>query len=212
MPDNLFDTDEVKGAPAPGSSPIRLAEVLTVGTDTGFASDLKIDPETGEVLEDLSAPKFGEIQALEIASYIGPRITGAQARLDAYKAEREAWEKKIGEIYGPKIRREESYLAYLKGIGNLWLKDFAKASLSSGKTRTLTLGLIKLSFRTIPRRVKVTDDPAAVAWAEEHYPGAVKTVKSVLISQIPPHLQDEAATTEGSGFTEFPEEEKFEVK
>lgn len=187
---------------------------IIVGEETGFLSELRIDPLTGEVLEDLDAPSPHTASALALADYIGPRKTAAEARLAAKVAERDAWISKINEIYGPQIKREESYIAWLKTSCAETFRQYAAANLS-GKTRSMTLGLLKLAFRSKPLMIKVADPAAALAWAKANCPDAVKTTESFLISKVPYSLLEYGiGETEGfeTAFYVEPASETFEVK
>jgi hypothetical protein len=184
---------------------------IIVGQETGFPSELRIDPATGEVIDDLGAPSIETASALALADYIGPRKTAAEARLAAKVTERDAWIAKINDIYGPQIKREESYIKRLKTEYVAVFRDYAAANLS-GKTRSLTLGLLKLAFRSVPGRVTAPDADAALAWARANCPEAVKVSESFLISKVPSDLLDSAIAAGESPFVAIPASESFEVK
>jgi hypothetical protein len=183
---------------------------IIVGEDTGFPSELRINPETGEVLEDLGAPSPDTASALALADYIGPRKTAAEARLAAKVAERDAWIAKIDDIYGPQIKREQGYIAWLKTSSLETFRQYAAANLS-GKTRSMTVGLLKLAFRSSARKIKVNDPAAALQWAIVNCPDAVKTTETVLISKIPAELLESGLVC-SEAFYEEPASETFEVK
>jgi hypothetical protein len=183
---------------------------IIVGQETGFPSELRIDPATGEVIDDLGAPSIETASALALADYIGPRKTAAEARLAAKVTERDAWIAKINDIYGPQIKREESYIKRLKTEYVAVFRDYAAANLS-GKTRSMTLGLLKLAFRSSSRKIKVNDPAAALQWAIVNCPDAVKTTETVLISKIPAELLESGLVC-SEAFYEEPASETFEVK
>ena len=213
--ETLFDDDEVTVTATMSRRLLDVvADVVRIGEEIGFPSDLKVDPETGEVLEDLSAPDPLTSSALVIADYLGPRLTGSQARLDALIAERKAWEKRIGEMFDARIKREQSYQAWLKSGFRNTLLAYYEANIKPSGPRTLTLGMIKLAKRRTQERVIALDTEAAIAWAKEACPAAVKTTETFLISKA-----DEGAIRAGivsgvlgSVFAEVPASDTFEVK
>ena len=64
------------------------------------------------------------------------------------------------------------------------LQVFAAQQLEGKKARTYKSPYGSLSFRTVAGSLKITDPEAALAWAEANAPEAVKTVKSVKVSEI----------------------------
>lgn len=166
--------------------------ILDVTGDGDTAMLLEIDPETGEIVRDRTAPTY-TASALAAADYLGPRLTHARAIHAALVAERDVWQKRIADRFDAEIAfaaRRVKWLEDGAGFG-LWdtLRLYAEEAVKGGKARTLKLGLLKLSFRKKPARVAVTDEERAAQFLKMFCPDAVRTKVSVLTSLIPADLK-----------------------
>ena len=87
------------------------------------------------------------------------------------------------------------------------IRCVAEGNLQRGsKTYRCVYGTV--SFRKKNPRIVVKDDEKAVAWAEEHVPGAVVTTKKVLVSKV----DIESLPADSDAFEVIPAEESMAIK
>lgn len=192
--------------------------------DTGTLTDITPDEGTVEITEEGRQAlqyDFGddvtpeEAEELAQFTYEFSDLPGQEATLTHKEAnrilsrmareEREIRlidEQEADELERVRLRAAELREAHKKRLGFLdgrysnLLKDFAAREIEGGKTRSVKLLSGRLGFRQNPSSMKIIDPAAALAWAKENLPNAVKVVESV---QVTP-LKSYAETT-----GEFPE-------
>ena len=148
------------------------------------------DPLTGEVfghvdIKEHDAPGAAQKEpfipdTMEKVKWVLRKIMAEDSAIAAAEMELQAISANIAAMKRVHEQKRNWQLAQF----TLPLQVFAAEQLKGQKTRTLLTPYGTLSFRTIPGSLKIVDAPAALEWAEENAPNAVKTVKSVKISEI----------------------------
>jgi phage host-nuclease inhibitor protein Gam len=90
------------------------------------------------------------------------------------------------------------------------LKRWAAGQVEGKQTKTVRLPTGSLSFRTIAAAWEVKDEAAALAWAKEHQPSAVKVTETVLKTEIYEHIAKTGEVPDGVVETEA--RESFNIK
>lgn len=94
--------------------------------------------------------------------------------------------------------------AIVKQAEYRWLPELeawaAENKPKAGKTHRFPVG--SCGFRSQPERLVVADEGAALAWAREHLPGAVKTTESLLVSVVQAHFKATGEMPPGTELTE----------
>jgi hypothetical protein len=166
-------------------------ETTTINID-GFL----VNPETGEILGHETAEQF-HVRDADSANWVMRKMLAEQAAMEAAKSNLEKL-----------VKQHESRLNWLQTRFSGELESFAREQLADQKTKTLTLPYGRLSFRTTPERVALTED--ALPWLEAYTPEAVKITKSPLVSKLTGEALESAVA---AGVAEVvPAGESFAVK
>jgi hypothetical protein len=158
-----------------------------------------IDPETGEVLGHIEKSGEFHVRDQESADWVLRKMLQAKTAIETVKANAEKL-----------IRRHQRELDWLNLRFESELEELASRELKSQKTKTLQLSYGALAFRRVAPQVQATED--AIGWLEQLAPDAVKTTKSVLVSQIPEDVVTAAIAEERPGIFIRPERESFSIK
>lgn len=160
-------------------------EITIVTTDD---EELCLVTEDGEVLGFADAPR-DDIDRRNILEWVGERITTSQARQAGTEAEKNFWLAKIGRQFDPKINKQKRIQARLEylytPVGQAYLDELRANNKSKTPINSVKIGLLTLSYSTTRASTTVEDDTLALKFCEKNCPEAVKTVKSILVSQIP---------------------------
>jgi hypothetical protein len=151
----------------------------------------------------------GTIASQEALEVVLERMADVESQLMALRAKHEA----IIENCGKLELRKESYLAYLKSVYSSPIKEYAKARLEGGKSKTLTTPYGQVSFRTVKGGLRVADKGLALATA--HKLGmveAIKVTEEFQISKLSDEQRDAIATTLPEGFEMVADKETMSIK
>lgn len=133
-------------------------------------------PVQGAIVTDadgteVSSPQPWRIESLGSAGWAAARLAELRARRMEYDEEVRRWREA-----GAKLVRAEAFFEDA-------LKEWAvRSRTATAKTFTLSHGTV--STRLSKARVVVVDEGAAIGWAEEACPDAVKVSKSFLVSKL----------------------------
>jgi hypothetical protein len=183
--------------------------LFAVGTD-----HLLVNGETGEVIGIPDAPPAVIEDTESILGWYGPRRRRIEAKRDGLTAERDALLKQIREHYDPLIKEQESALKWLALRYEGILRAYATGVVGQlEKAKSFKRHLVTLGFRTKTEHFEVKDEAAAIDWARENCPEAVKVKESFLVSQLTDEakilLRQDAAA---SGIEPIPAHEEFYVR
>lgn len=117
-----------------------------------------------ECIHDGQVTVSNEDQASEIARM----MNRADSELEDVKA-----------IAAAMVARAAARVKNLEFLFLTPLEVWTSAKLVGKKTRSLILPGGKLALRTVPESTKFVDKDATLAWAQEHYKAAVKTVEAL---------------------------------
>lgn len=143
---------------------------------------------SGEIVGFANAPR-ADLERRNILEWVGERITTAQARKAGIMAEKDVWQRKIDRQYNPSINKQSRIEARLKAlyepVGKAYLDELIANYKGKTPLRSAKVGLLMLQYGKTSARVDIVDEEAAIKTAEKEFPEAIKTVKSILKSQIP---------------------------
>lgn len=143
---------------------------------------------SGEIIGFANAPR-ADLERRNILEWVGERITTAQARKAGIMAEKDVWQRKIDRQYNPSINKQSRIEARLKAlyepVGKAYLDELIANYKGKTPLRSAKVGLLMLQYGKTSARVDIVDEEAAIKTAEKEFPEAIKTVKSILKSQIP---------------------------
>ena len=168
-----------------------------------------IDMETGEILALVDAVPLDE---LELIRFVGERRANALARLAGLRAERQNHLDRIAAQYDSRIRRAESLVELISSTYAPALEDYTRRRILGRKEKFVDTGLMRLGFRTSREGFEVEDEDAAIAWAKEYVPQAVKVTERVLVSELDDNYKDDARRGKFPGITWKAPAEVFYVK
>lgn len=163
-----------------------------------------LDGDTGEIL-GVAVSVILPFERDNLVEWALKKRAEALAECAGLEAQMNSLLSRIRESHESRInaaKRKAEYLenAYGSTIRN-WLEDNLQPGKKSAKHTWATVG-----YKTSRESCKVIDESAAVAYCEEHYPEAVKIVKSVLTSNIPadqkPKLPESAFEFHAAGETQ----------
>lgn len=140
------------------------------------AEIIKIDEEElivtnsdGEILAFLDAPSHDTIDREKLLEWVGEKMTAAKARQAGHEAEKQVWIDTINDRFDWKIRQEKqkvSGLTYMyTPFAQQYMDDIRKKSKKIIKT--LTVGLLKLTYRAVSASIDVVDEAKAIEWCEK---------------------------------------------
>jgi hypothetical protein len=90
------------------------------------------------------------------------------------------------------------------------LTDFTREQIEGKKERSVKLLFGSLGFRKRPDTLEVTDEAAAVVWAREHVPDAVKVTTSLLKTPVKEYVQGTGEVPPGCEYHKG--EDEFYIK
>ena len=174
-------------------------------------------PETGEY----AGPK---------SKWLAPEVTSEEEALAVMRAIADVKSKQVGvqARYNLLIKQQERELKRLQNR-EAWLLQnyqnqlgrYAENALprkpdGSLRLKTLTTPWGDIAIRQSKAKVSVAHEEAAIFWAQDHCPGAIKVKSSVLVSLIPEGFKqamlDEPSLATIHGFEVTPEETKYVIK
>lgn len=130
-----------------------------------------IDDEPGEApVLDLDRP-MGDAECDALASALLGRLAECQADVARYRAALAREVTRLQTRYGSLIAPLERQATMFEQA----IHELARRA-DFGKRRSRAVGNGVYGIRTVPERVEVTDAAAALAWAKDHVPTAVKAV------------------------------------
>ena len=143
------------------------------------------DEETGEYAGPASGWITGEESPEDLALLVMRKRMDIEADIQAEKAKMDAIIANMAKLIG----KHQARLDWLEHRYNAQLQDYAMSQLprkvdGTLKAKTWTCPYGSVSFRTVAEKVKVVDEEKTVEWLMEHYPDAVKTKHTVLISKL----------------------------
>jgi len=174
-------------------------------------------PETGEY----AGPK---------SRWLAPEVTSEEEALAVMRAITETKAKMVGiqAKYNLLIKQQERELKRLQNRENWLLQSyqnqlgrFAENNLprkadGTLRVKTMTTPWGDIAIRQSKAKVSVGHEEAAIFWAEDHCPGAIKVRSSVLVSLIPEEIKQEMIADPSKatihGFDVTPEETKYVIK
>lgn len=165
----------------------------TITTDDGYV----IDIDTGEVvghLEALELPASDEsgpavsfeVTDLHSAEWVLSKLLCAESVAAGLALRKAA----IVANIDAQIKEQARRVDWLHRRFDADLRAYAWSEVENAKTKSLVTAYGKLSFRQAPGGITVLNQEAAVQWAEQHCPDAVKVVRSVLVTPLRP-VQDQ---------------------
>ena len=191
------------------------------------------DIEWVEIEEDgvvhLYHPETGEYAGPK-SRWLSPEVTSEEEALAVMRAIADVKSKQVGvqARYNLLIKQQERELKRLQNR-EAWLMTtyqnqlgrYAEASLprkadGSLRVKTLTTPWGDIAIRQSKAKVSVGHEEAAIFWAQDHCPGAIKVKSSVLVSLIPDEAKqqmiDDPSLATIHGFEITPEETKYVIK
>jgi len=174
--------------------------------ETIIIDGLIIDTATGEVLGE-EKPEF-RVTDESSAEWVLEKIMTAEA--DA--ARERIRLKAVTDRLQSNIRTAENRAAFFRERYAADLEEFARQRLEGAKTKTLKLTWGSLSLRTVKGGLRVEDPDAALAWAKQNAPDAVKVTEAFQISKLTPDQKSALEASPPAGFVVTGDAEKFDVK
>lgn len=163
----------------------------TGGTDVPINDVVYISPETGEIVR-AETPGAIPIYQEEVCEPRG--ATDEPENLDwlpGWWLRKQCHIEAELEVLEAQYRRRRTELfatrRYLEFRYQGALEDMVRERLVNEGSRRKSLDVLegRMGFRH-SKRIEIVDEGKALAWAEENLPSAVKTLKSLLVSKIPP--------------------------
>ncbi len=135
------------------------------------------------------------IDSLQKANWAISKISRAEASIaqrqiaaEAYKAKVDAW---LAQANKDDIATVDAITGMLKPWAEV---EIAKA----GKTKHVKLLGGEIGYRQSPSHLEVTDEAAAIAWAEAHCPEAVKVEKRLVKTPLKDAIQKRGEMPDGA--------------
>lgn len=138
-----------------------------------------VDADTGEIIGHIDAAQFTVTDRLS-AEWVLERMAEADALAAAEQMRLAAVTANIEH----RIKAAQKRRNWLQLRFGPELQKYAENALVGAKSRTLVLDHGRISFARSPGSIKIANMPAAVSWAQEYAPLAIKTVHSVLVSEL----------------------------
>jgi hypothetical protein len=174
-------------------------------------------PETGEYAGPkskwLPAEITGEDEFLQVMGAMAKnkaKLLAQKAMVDLIIKQQEKMLKRI--------QSQIDYLEvqYLNQIGRYVETALPRKADGTFRVKTLHCPYGSVAIRNTMPKIAVADDEAAVNYAKTHFPGAVKTKESVLVSQLPDDVRvsifEEPSTSIMMGLQVIPGETKYVIK
>jgi hypothetical protein len=140
--------------------------------------------ETGEVYGLAEQTKEFTVDSATAAEWVLEKLSEAEGRVVGLKAELAG----VQERFASRIKDQERRSEWLRARFGSELEEFAKSQLD-GKSKTWKGTFGSVAFRATSPRLVVLEQDKAVAFALMACPDAVKTVQSVLVSNIPENVK-----------------------
>lgn len=139
---------------------------------------LIIDLESGEIIGQ-ECPEF-RVTDEASAEWVLEKIMNAEA--DAARDRLKL--KAVAERLEASIKASEKRAEWFRARYGNELEEFAKERLEGAKTRTLKLTWGSISFRTVKGGLRVANPEAALEWAKQFAPEAVKVTEAFQITKL----------------------------
>jgi phage host-nuclease inhibitor protein Gam len=143
-------------------------------------------------LANVLAGEPAEKKPFEVVDYSGANwavttAMDATAMMGVKQAIAEAWHKRIDDWLVKQCAEYESTKRAMEEL----LKPFIERELAGKKTRSIALPGGKAGFRKAPDALEIKDEAAALSWARDHVPDAVKVkvTESVLKEPLEKHIE-----------------------
>ena len=142
-----------------------------------------IDPESGEVLEEWRDGTLEDLQAPEIAEddaeWLGDWYTKLKAQIAAERAALKAMHKiRLGLLDSREAGLEWKFGPRLEELVRRKIEE------QGGRRKSIAFAYGSAGYRK-SSRLDVHDEEAAIEWAEDHAPDAIKIKTSLLKSALP---------------------------
>lgn len=138
-------------------------------------------PEAVEMVADADAERW-RVRTLDDAEWAGRMLAEAETVIDGNRARAEAWTERIDTWFRASTssahRSAQVWRAHLE-----WWGRQQRAASPSGKF-SASLPSVKVRTTGHQAAVVITDDEQVVEWAKVHHPEIVRTVDSVLVSEL----------------------------
>lgn len=143
-------------------------------------------PDAGAALVPL--PERFIVNDIGSANWVVRRVMEARAYSQAIKE----W----ADIEATRARREEEFLLQHFGAGlqQVLSEEMERAR---GRRKSLKLPAGTIGLRSEPLRLRVEDEDAALAWAKEHLPEAVRVTERVSRTALGEHLAQTGEVPDG---------------
>jgi hypothetical protein len=145
----------------------------TITTPEGF-----VITEDGEIVRHISQP-FAVVDR-NSAEWVMERLMEADAAIYGDLARLAA----VTEHIQSRIKEQSRRRDWLRARFASELEQYAAGQLCGQKARTLVLDHGKIAFRKTPGSTTVTDMTAAVEWAKQNAPDALKITETVLVTPL----------------------------
>lgn len=142
-------------------------------TDDGYLYDI----DTGEVLGLADLPELFEVRDEDSANWVLEKRAAIEAGIVARTALLEAAQRNIQAL----INAERRKLSYWDFRFSPSLTKWAKTMLT-GKSKTLQLAQGKIAFRATKGSSSIINDEAAIAFAQDYLPSAIKRKEWVTVT------------------------------
>lgn len=169
---------------------------ITTWTDLGGIV-YTTDALTGEVLS-CDKPKFA-VDSAGAAEWVMQQLFDTECELAAAIERERALVENVRRLKS----RIESRKAALLWRFEPELKNYAASVLANSRERSIVTPFGSFGYQTSREKREIVDEDAAIAFAEANAPEAVKVVKKVLVSKLPPGAE---------GVKVVPPEDKFFVR
>lgn len=146
--------------------------------NTILIDGLIIDIESGEVVGQ-ERPEF-RVTDEASAEWVLEKIMNAEA--DAARDRLKL--KAVVERLEASIKASEKRAEWFRSRYGSELEEFARERLQDSKTKTLKLTWGSISFRTVKGGLRVADPEAALTWAKQYAPEAVKVTEAFQITKL----------------------------
>lgn len=148
-----------------------------------------VNTVTGEVVGYQETPPE-DVEDVELAKWIGERLTYHKGRVEALKAEKAVWIDTINKRFDQRIKNHTGAQGWFEFKYGSILYALATRLIGAGKKRSVAVGLLMLKLRKTSAKMEVVNVGKALAWLKAAgLTDAIKTTESVLVSQLPADLK-----------------------
>jgi phage host-nuclease inhibitor protein Gam len=152
-------------------------------------------------LSDVLYPKTKEpfsVTDYGSANWTASKAMEATTEIVRLQAQATEWHAKIDSWLEDATRQYEGTVEKMK----LFLAPFIEGELKESTKRSLVLPSARVGFRKAPAHMEVDDEAAAIAWAKEHVPDAVKVKESILKKPLIAKLEETGELADGARWVE----------